>query len=260
MNGTGKRGGHHRWPAALLLIVLVVILAGGAIKANRWKGDLRIAVVETRGEHILSKDEILALADIRIGGRLFGLDLPAVGKRIEQNRFVSSGAVNREVPDRIVITVAERQPVAAIAGQKLFYIDRSGVLLPPVRAEEALDLPLLTGTVLPADGGPGSRIASGPIAESVQLLAAADSVSDALYRRISEVHLEEGHDLLVYLSDAGVPVIFGHGNAYGQCVKLEAFWEQFVASRGVDDLEYVDLRFDGQVVARWRHGQDLAQD
>ncbi len=249
----------RKWPAVLLAGVLVLVLAAGAGKANFWKQDLRVRRIETRGQRIVSASDILSLAGIRAGQRLFALDLTAVRNRIQQNPFIRSVAINREVPDRIVITVSERQPIAAVAADRLVYLDPEGVVLPALHPETTLDLPVLTGSLSGEGWTPGKKIATEPVTGILALLSTAKAVSEELYRRISEVHAEAGRDLLVYMEDGGVPVVFGRDQLGEQCMKLEAFWEQFVALRGGTDLEYVDLRFDGQVVARWRHGQDAAQ-
>jgi len=53
----------------------------------------------------------------------------------------------------------------------------------------------------------------------------------------------------------GVPMIFGRGEIAMMLVRLEAFWNDVVHERGSDNLQYVDLRFDDQVVVRWNKKQ-----
>ena len=48
-----------------------------------------------------------------------------------------------------------------------------------------------------------------------------------------------------------MPVLFGQGNVPEKLVKFDSFWKDYVARDGVQDLQYVDLRFEDQVVARW---------
>ena len=250
---------HRRWVPVAILLVLTALMVAGIVKANIWKQGLRVSQVEARGGRIVPDADILALAGVQKDQKLFDIDLAAVRRRVEQNPFIKSAAVNREVPDRIVITVAEREPIVAMAGERLTYLDAEGVVLPSVRSNQVLDLPILTGDYPGQDAGSGSRIASEPVIDALTLLATARAVSDELYRGISEVHIGPGRDPVVYMGEGGVPVLFGPGNAYGQCVKLETFWKQFAVPRGTAELEYIDLRFDDQVVVRWRHAPELAQ-
>jgi cell division septal protein FtsQ len=60
--------------------------------------------------------------------------------------------------------------------------------------------------------------------------------------------------MVMYTAEYGVPVIVGRGNVADKLVRFSAFWEQVVGGRGPQGLQYVDLRFDDQVVARWAGG------
>ena len=46
-------------------------------------------------------------------------------------------------------------------------------------------------------------------------------------------------------------MVFGHGDAAAKLVKFDGFWKEVVVHRGPDELVYVDLRFEDQVVVRW---------
>ena len=72
---------------------------------------------------------------------------------------------------------------------------------------------------------------------------------------ISEVRLRNGGDIVLYAAEWGVPIIFGHGEIASKLVRLESFWNSVVRQQGVENLQYVDLRFDDQVVVRWSHKQ-----
>jgi len=53
-------------------------------------------------------------------------------------------------------------------------------------------------------------------------------------------------------------VLFGRGDVAGKMVKLDAFWNEFVHERGAQELQYIDLRFDDQVVVRWNEAKEFA--
>ena len=65
---------------------------------------------------------------------------------------------------------------------------------------------------------------------------------------VSEVRIHSGHDMVLYSADTGVPIIFGRGDAAKKMVKLDAFWKKFIAEQGSQDIRYIDIRFDDQVI------------
>jgi cell division protein FtsQ len=248
---TGDPGIKRSLGSALLMVVLV---AGGVVAvvwANLWKANLRVATVSVTGNAVVGEKDILALAKISKEEKLYSVDLLAAQQRILQNAFVRSAVVNREAPDRISITIEERQPLAAVVLDRMEYLDAEGVVLPAARSSSLFDLPVLTGSFQPADFVPGKRTTRDDVNEALQILETARRINDALYRRISEVHVEGGKDIIMYGSEYGVPVIMGHGDVAEKLVKFEGFWKQVVLHQGADRLEYVDLRFQDQVVVRW---------
>lgn len=235
----------------LLLAAFTAVLVGAAVWANLWKDALTVKEIRVEGTRIVRPEEIVALARIGKGGKLFDVDLFAARKRVLENHYVSSVSVNRDIPDKIAISIAERVPLAVIVLDRIYYLDSEGYVLPPVRSENIFDLPAVTGRFGRSDVTAGQTLSAGDVGEAIAILATARRLDDQLFRRISEVHLENGKDLVLYTTEGSVPVIFGHGEIGPKLVKFDAFWEQFVTLRGAGELQYVDLRFAEQVVVRW---------
>lgn len=253
----GKPSRPHRGPAlAMLLLVLTTVAV--ALGANIWTRDLTVREVTAEGNRIVPSADIIALAGIRKNERLYNIDLNAARKRIQANQFVRAVSLTREMPDRVEITVEERTPIAAIAGTRTLYVDADGVVLPPTRSEFIFDLPILTGALPFAELVPGKRVAAEDVREALQIIATAQAISDDLYRLISEVHIDAGHQIQLFTSESGVPVLFGRGDVAGKMMKFEAFWKEFVHQRGAGELQYIDLRFEDQIVVRWNQETPLA--
>ena len=251
MIGQDNNGGNRFFASAFLMVALLATCVAAIVWANLWKSDLRIASVGVSGNGIVGENEILSLAKIDKDERLYGIDLLAAQRRILQNAFVRSAAVNREAPNRISITIEERVPLAAVVLDKIEYLDAEGVVLPPVRSSNVFDLPVLTGVFPPAEFVPGKRIQRSDVNEALGILEAARQIDDALYRRISEVHVGPGQDIILYCAEYGVPVIMGHGDVADKLVRFDGFWKQIVLHQGADRLQYIDLRFEDQVIVRW---------
>lgn len=251
---SGRTGWNGPVMGGLLLAAVAI-----SIGANAWKKELRITHVTTHGNRIVTHSEILALAGIPPNEKLFGVDLFAARQRLERNYFIRSASVNREAPDGISITVEERRPIAALVLDRMLYVDKDGYVLPPARSDEIFDLPMVTGDFPGAECLPGKTVSSPALREALDILSAARLAGEETYHLVSEIHLEGDRDIVLYASEAGVPVVFGHGDTATKIVMLESFWKQVVAQRGPGDLASVDLRFAEQVVARWRNDADAQQ-
>lgn len=243
----------------LLMVLLVAAVAGAVYWANTWKGGRRVEYVRVRGNVIVPEKEILTLAGVHKGGRLFDVDLFVVRERVRGNAFIRSASVNRDVHGGVTITVVEREPVAAVVADRVHYLDTEGMVLPHVRSENLLDLPVITGPLMQSELIPGRKIKNGAVREALTVLDVAREVNPDLYHRLSEVHVDRNQDMMLYTAEHGVPVHLGRANPGVQLVLLDAFWNQIVARRDVRELHYIDLRFDDQVVARWEDGQRQAR-
>jgi cell division protein FtsQ len=231
----------------LLLTGALAVFTG----ANFWKRDLPVRNLRVEGNVIVPGAEILKLAAIPLGTKLFDVNLAAVRARIERNPYVRSVSVNRDGPEGITITVDERVPIAALAGSVLLYVDEDGVVLPAYHSGRVFDLPVLTGALPASECAPGRRMTKAPVREALDLVLLAREVDDELAQGISEIALREDGDLVVTTADAGIPVVIGRGNLPMKLLKFNAFWREIAARRGPQELQYVDLRFVDQVVVRW---------
>lgn len=243
----------------LLMVVLVIALLAAAVWANLWKGDLRVEEVTVEGNRIVETQRILSLAGITTGQKLFDVNLFAAREKVEKNSFIRSASMNRHVPGRITITVQEREPLAALVMEKMLYVDDEGMVLPSVRSENIFDLPVITGTLKGGEIVPGKMVTSSHLRDALAVLRIARELGDELYRRISEVRAEEGRDILFYTAEHGVPVFLGRGDIGIRLLKFDAFWKQEVSRQGAAELQYIDLRFQDQVVVRWKNGPHNVQ-
>lgn len=235
----------------LFLSGSVLVMAGLIVWSNLWKSNLTVSKVIVEGNRIVEANEILQFAHVKPGTPMYDLDLAAIRRDVVSNFFIKDAVVERDLPSTIRITVHERIPLALINNGQILYVDEEGVVLPHSISKETFDLPILSGVSSAASLKPGTRIKDPEVQEALVILSAAKLVGKELYHVLSEVHLRNGGDIVLYAAEGGVPIIFGHGNVASKMVRLEQFWNEVVRERGAQHVQYVDLRYDDQVVVRW---------
>lgn len=241
-NSRGKKYG---------LLILLVTLFGLILFANSWKSSLKVTRVTLEGNRIVEGNELFQLAQVKRGSLIYDIDLKAIQRNLLSHYYVKEAIVERNLPSTIQLTVVERTPIALINRADVVYLDEDGVILPHSVSKAIFDLPILSGVRMNAPFSYGSVVQDSNAFEALRILKAARLVSGELYHLISEINMRDGSDLVMYSAEGGVPIIFGESNIADKLVRLDTFWNKVVRTRGLQDLQYVDLRYDDQVVVRW---------
>ncbi len=255
-SGLKAAGAKIRGIGSLILFVgLILLTATVSIGSHVWRSDLPVRTADCDGNRIVARDAVLRLAAVPMDKKLVDVDLGAIRSRVIQNPYFKEVAVVRDLPNRILIHVDERVPVAMLIAGKTFYVDADGMVMPAIRSEYAFDLPVITGAAAVQEIKPGKKIVHPALREALQIVLASQKLGNSVSRRISEIHLQANGDLVLYTAEFGIPVMFGRGNIIDKLTLLEGFWTGVVSSRGGQSLRAVDIRFADQVVARWETSQ-----
>ena len=241
------------------LLLLVPLCAGMIVLfvfSMEWKDSLKIQRVLVDGAKSISAKEIFSLAAVPLKSSLFAIDLFEVQSRVMAQPFMKSVRVCRQFPDVLRIDVVEREPIASLNAGQLHYIDEEGVPLPSSTSQRKFDLPLISGISGIQNVQLGKAISSKEIFDAIEICQAAQSIDTTVYRLISEINMNNGNDIILYSSDVGVPIILGHGDVQKKLIMLEHFWMNYINSGDAEKLQYIDLRFDDQVVVKKIHSPE----
>jgi cell division protein FtsQ len=178
-----------------------------------------LRVVEVRGNRSLSREEVVSASGLVFGENLFRIEKETILRRLEGHPRVKEARLAWRLPDRLVITVREREPLACVVVSNAFWeIDEEGRLL-GARSQWPQGLvPLLTG-VDPAAAAlaPGARLAQPEIENMLLVVRAMPPEARSVIR---EVHWEDG-EILLY-TDSGAKVYFGRPEDVE--AKVALFW------------------------------------
>jgi hypothetical protein len=102
-----------------------------------------ITRIDIESDGIIPLEQIRAWASVSKGQNLLALDLPRIKRHLELVPMIEAASVERSLPDRLLIRVHEREPIARVAifskrsGDGLLeasaiYLDEHGMVVPPV--------------------------------------------------------------------------------------------------------------------------------
>jgi len=254
----GERKRNWRLGRAVAPLVLLLAFAGAAAAAFRFAPGVGTAALNhpyfavnqivLSGAQALDRDSVLGAAELWVGMSIWEVDPATAEERIEALAWVQNAQVRREFPNRVRISIAEREPVAIAVVEGLQYVDRSGRVLGPVRAGAHVDLPFITGLKGPHLQGPGVPM----LRRALRFIRLCEK------RRcgggVSEVHLHPVHGLVLIPREAAVPVIVGWGRWNGKIDRLERVLAAWEGSE--EKIGSIDVTLRREIVVRLRDGTE----
>lgn len=230
-----RRGRRHP-----LLVAAVLPLVLATVAWVIWESPLlAVRTVQVDGVRTLSAADVRDAAGLTTGTPLLRVDVDAAAARVRRLPQVASAQVVRGWPDRIVVTVTERVPVAVVdvAGRRSL-ADASGVLFETVTG----DAP---DGVVPLDvAHPGPHDAATRAG-----LAAIAALPSAVRSDLQGVSATSGADVVLHLTD-GTTVLWGDGGqARTKAAALAALLHQIQAG-AVTGAGTIDVSTPAAVVLR----------
>ena len=125
---------------------LMSVILVGSVVALLFSPLFRINQIDIIGNNVLSNREIMEASRLLVGGGMFTFRARPAAARVVELPFAGVVTVSRHLPDRVVITVEERVPVANILLGMTTYlmVDADGMVLEANRTP-AEGLPQVTG-------------------------------------------------------------------------------------------------------------------
>jgi cell division protein FtsQ len=156
-----------------------------------------IKEVVVQGNYHTAKEGIVQQLDLEPGMLLFDVDLVEKQVAVEDLPYVKTAQLSRQWPDRLLVSVTERVPVAIVNLEKLYYVDADGQIFKRIDPGEEVDLPVITGLSV-------SQLQKNPdqgrtLLDSGLKLLACWQENDAFRQEgIAEIHLDDAFGLTVF--------------------------------------------------------------
>ena len=197
----GRRG---RGGVRLLLIVAVLCVAALLIMSRVFT----LKEIVVRGNEAYSDAEIAALSGLILGEDTLKIEKSRIKGNFSRNHYVELIEMDILYPDRVLLTVRERQPRAAVnCAGVILVIDAEGVILERMASMPAGDLITVSMNVsLSAQGRSIKSTKSGELEAMKLILAGLDA--QGMTGLVSEINVRDRFNLYM-VSNTGVQIILG---------------------------------------------------
>lgn len=166
----------------------------------------------------LSAERLTELMGLPPGTNILAVDVDAMRSKIEADPWVASATVQRQLPDTLRIAVTEHEPAAVLLSGYFYLLNREGEPFKRVEAGERGELPVITGVerdLLVKNDPAAAQV----IRRALDVLAAYD---ERARPRLSEVHIGEGGEALLYTEKTGTLLRLGRGPLGDKLARFDA--------------------------------------
>ena len=163
-----------------------------------------------------------------VAGRCRGL--------LASNPWIEGAAIRKELPDRLMVEVHERSPVALLRQEEgLFYVDKTGFVMEPYDPAGPVDLPCSVS--------PGAKL---DVGRALEVAGSFDRFAPGGTVGLSEVELLGLDDFRIHSAELAFPVLVSGPELETQLVKLERCYPRLPV--GFQQSKQWILRFSRQIV------------
>ncbi len=128
-------------------LALLGSLSFGLLYGYRWMTAnpfFTIREINVSGISRLSYGDVLATCDVSVGSNALDVSVAKLERQLAQNPWVAAASVRRDLPDKLFITITERQPAYWVEHEgRMHYADSGGVIITPVDPALIVSLPVL---------------------------------------------------------------------------------------------------------------------
>lgn len=234
------------WIAAGLLVVGLTGVA--CASAYSWLARSSLFTVRTVDMNRcanVSHEEVWAIVRGGGSGILWSVPSKEIARRLSGHPWVRSVSVRKSFPDRLVVRIRERTPVAMVNLDVLHYLDEEGRPFKRLTAYDPKNLAIVTGfsreELLRKD-----PVTVRDLRKTLDLLRGVEA--GALRQNVSEVHFDVQDGFTVVTRDAGLQLKVGTIDVKDAIRRIEAAMPRIARTSRSSGI--ADLKTEGRVFMR----------
>jgi cell division protein FtsQ len=225
------------------IVIAVIISLGYAISRNNLSQYFPIKTVRVYGVARVDQSEVENVVAPLANHGFFSVNVEYIRDRLLQMPWVSSTFVRRYWPDRIDITIVEKNAIARWNDQSL--LSDSGEIFVPEQDSFPNGLPVIVGP-------------NGQQMVMLQYFNQINRLFTPLHTRVSHLELTSYASWKLML-DNGLSVRIGHKDILTRLGHFVKVYPKIIGNRA-SDVQYIDLRYSNGMAVRWKNNNSGNND
>jgi cell division septal protein FtsQ len=208
-----------------------------------------IEMIEIAGNSLLSENDYLSFCNLDDISHYSNLTLPVIKDRLEKHPYVQTADVELKDYNKVRVVLTEKKIMAVVlSGTDPYFIAGNFIVLPLMQNTKFSDLTVISNPRESNKLKPLSLFKNNDMVNAFKIIDAARLTNVNILKRLSEINLRNGGDIVLTFSGIKAPVVFGRGEEAKKMVYLEIMWESIIEGKNfVDEADYIDLRFANEV-------------
>lgn len=176
--------------------------------------------LEIKGNHVLSKEEIIKESGINPGDNIFAVNISKVRRKILANPWTAEVEVNRKIPSVIAIKIKEHKCLAVIDIGKQFLLNEQGEIFKEKDSSDAEGVPVVQGlSFSDLNLGAGRKAAFDAVMSVLKLGRKPECILPNSKIKLIQVDREIGLTLIAFEENKIIKI--GYGNYQDKYERLK---------------------------------------
>lgn len=176
--------------------------------------------LEIKGNHVLSKEEIIKESGINPGDNIFAVNISKVRRKILANPWTAEVEVNRKIPSAIAIKIKEHKCLAVIDLGKQFLLNEQGEIFKEKDSSDADGVPVVQGlSFSDLNLGAGRKAAFDAVMSVLKLGRKPECILPNSKIKLIQVDQEIGLTLIAFEENRIIKI--GYGNYQDKYERLK---------------------------------------
>jgi len=231
--------------AALLAVVFTGVACASAFTWLKHSPLFTVRTVDMNRCANVSMEEVWVILRGRGAGNLWSVPAREVARRLSSHPWVRTVSVRKSFPDRLVVRIEERTPIAMVNLDVLHYLDEEGRPFKRLTAYDRKNLAIVTGfsrqELLRKD-----PVTLRDLRKTLDLLRGVEA--GPLRQNVSEIHFDAQDGYTVVTRDAGLQLKVGMVEVKEAIRRIEAAMPRITGMARSSGI--ADLKTEGRVYMR----------
>ncbi|MCF7823833.1 MAG: FtsQ-type POTRA domain-containing protein [Candidatus Marinimicrobia bacterium] len=242
------------WAFTTALVLIVIMLGFLSLSYANFMRTDSIRAINVYGQRTMSQERVSSLIDPYLGKPLRALDPGKLQNSFLEYPLIRSAKVTRHYPDILDIYLYDILPVAYIKLNEIMTLDDKATLLPLPDKGMLYNLPIITGIQIePMTTQIGTTISDETVNMLINFLKLIRREYQNIYLDISEISYDRRGVKLISATNGTTVLMGNEDDAVVNSQILAAFISEESDSGIISPYQYIDLRFDRQVIVKERN-------